>query len=180
MNIKNIFHTSAWAPEIDYLSGVKSTAVNLYALIIVVFIVAGWKIGLGCILWCLVIDWIINKYTLYKFNILEKDVRKYIQSGLIPCLLYVSSDMLGKKYWIEIDTKLSMVYAELHSDFEPVIAFIPSKKHEQITKQKFKKRDDAKACYDNLISTTVTYKPTKEIFCAIREALDAIETIKMP
>lgn len=168
--------------EWEYTAGVKTTAINMYVLAIVIFIIAGWKIGLGTVCFMFSIDYIGILINRYKYNQTEKEFKNYVMSGLTPCLLYTkSTDPLGTMHTLVVDDKLSIIFANINAEwlaFQPVIVFLSDKSRTEFVKKYFDTPTKAQTFYKENIAQLPSCKPTDKNLAVIKEVLQYQQSMK--
>lgn len=157
--------------EVNLSPVVPSGLICILFLIIFCFFVCGWKIGLVAIGAILLIDFFIYIYEKYKFRRVLSEMERLVVSGLRPYLMYTNSDELGIKYKIELDNRFSILYAEIKSDFKPVVVFLSDKNAEAIKKENFDSRSKLKEVYTGIVSDNMVFFPNIRTLSVLKECL---------
>lgn len=163
-------------------AGIKTTAINMYLVILMLFVVAGWKIGVFAFCSIVIIDYIgilINRYNYMKK---EQEFKNYVMSGLTPCLLYTkATDPVGSMYKIIVDDKLSVAFADIDADplaFQPVIVFLSKKSQSEFSKKRFDTPIKAQKFYKEEIANLPSCMPTNKNLAAVKEVLQSKQSLE--
>lgn len=165
--------------EWEFLSLVKTTSLNMYLLILFLFLAMGWVAGVVAMLGAWLIDYVGLIISRGKYSKQEQEFTNYIASGLRPYLVYATTDALATKWSFVADSQLSTCFAEIKSHplifdkhaVRVVLVFLSDKQQKEIVKESFASSSKAKDFYVKKISHLPLYMPTDKNMATIKEVL---------
>lgn len=165
--------------EWEFLSGCKTTALNMYLLLLVLAFVLGWKAGVIALCFAWLIDYIGIRIARYQYNKTKQEYTNYINSGLKPYLVYAITDPLASKWSFVVDDKFStwfgeIKYTPLVFDEQAVhtfIVFLSDKQKKEFEKEVFDSGVSIKKFYKQKISCLPQYAPMDKNMAVIKEVL---------
>lgn len=178
--IQDIF-TQYMPPEWEFSSGVKTTAINMYILTILLIVAAGWGIGISVLCCMLLIDYIGILINRYRYAKVEKEFKNYIMSGLTPCLVYSKSDPWAIRHVLVIDDKLSTAFAYVYGEcvvFYPIIVFLSKQSQTDFSKKSFDSYTKVKEFYNEKIVQLPSCVPTEKNLAVIKIVLEYQKDVK--
>lgn len=162
--------------EWEYTAGVKTTAINMYILVVMLFVFANWKIGICALCGIFLVDYIgilINRYNYMKK---EQEFKNYIMSGLTPCLLYTkATDQVASMHKLIVDDRLSVTFADMDAEylaFQPVIVFLSQQSKSEFSSKIFNTPVNAQKFYKEKIAQLPSCAPTNKNIAVIKAVLE--------
>jgi len=162
--------------EWEYAAGVKTTAINMYILVAMLFVFANWKIGVCALCGILFIDYIgilINRYNYMKK---EREFKNYVMSGLTPCLLYTkATDPVASMHKFIVDDRLSVAFAHMDAEylaFQPVIVFLSQQSKTELSTKCFDTPTKAQKFYKEKIAQLPSCTLTDKNIAVIKAVLE--------
>ena len=165
--------------EWEFLSLCRTTALNMYLLLLVLIVVLGWKAGLLALCFAWLIDYVGILIARHQYSKKEQEFRNYINSGLKPYLVYAVTDQLGTRWKFVVDDKFStwfgeIKYTPLVFDKQAVhtfIVFLSDKQKKEFEKEVFDSGVAIKKFYKQKISCLPLYVPMDKNMAVIKEVL---------
>lgn len=162
---------SIWEYDAEY----ASLEICVLMLIITLFIITNWRIGVGAILFVFLVYYICISIKQRKYNKINKVFEDYLKRGLTPCLLYAKgTDPLGRMYTLILDDTLSETFAVLNAEwlaFNPIIVFLSKKQKTDFGKKYFRTPIETKNFYKEKIAHLPSCKLNYENLSAIENCL---------